>query len=285
MIVSVVLTTSPTSLAPSEHREMIEQVIASTQMFPDLRGCDVIIAADGVPSEQEHLADQYRAALQGLVWWANNGAHAQVTVRMLTEWGHQANALRVALEHVTSDLILVMEHDTPLSQEPIEWPEAFATLRNEELDVVRFYPETKVRDEWKHLILGPPVTSPSGLRALWTAQWSQRPHLARADWYRALLTTYFAPESRCYVEEVMQPVVDYWTIGKKAGSGRFKVGIYAPLGDSIQRSEHLDGRRGDAAPSIQRFAYPNGVRPEGAPGLPTGITTRSSNGEETQWTA
>lgn len=285
MTVSVVITTSPTELDPAAHAAMVGEVIASTQMFPELRGCDVIVAADGVPPEQADREADYWRALQQVLYEANQERPYVVPV-VCDGWGHQANTLRAGLARVRTDLVLVMEHDTPLVAEPIEWLAAFTTIdQGDDLDVLRFYPETKVRDEWTHLLLDGHLTkySPDKLRYLRTAQWSQRPHLARTSWYRAVMDTYFAPECRCYVEEVLQPVADHWNIGV----GRmpdpqqhiFRLGIYAPMADSIQRSTHLDARQGGKRPA-QVIAYPHDLRPPGAPGLKYSPTRREADGQE-----
>lgn len=192
------------------------------------------------------------------------------TVLRLPQWGHQANVMRMLLERVTTPLILFVEHDTPFtSGAPIDWPGCAQTLIDGELDLIRFLHEAAPLPEHAHLFLelDPADANDGATRRVpyvRTHQWSQRPHLARTDWYRHLISTYFAPSSRCFIEDCLYGVVNYaWREHGLAGWNRYKLAVYADPEPTWQRSYHLDGRAGDPKGG-QVFAYP-GDTPEGAP--------------------
>lgn len=265
-LVTVLLVTSPTASDPS--LDTIHATLRSVRYFPELAGCRILIGCDGVrPEQRAELADRYREKLTALTVYA--APDARLEVRRLERWGHQANVLRRLLSMVTTPLVLFVEHDTPLLPQPIDWAGCTHELEPAgddpaPLDLLRFHHESQVLPVHAHLMLDtvPDPTRP--VRYLRTAQWSQRPHLARTDWYRDVLAEYFATSSRTMVEDVMHGVCDYyWRLWRKEGWRRFRLAIYAPKDPTMQRSDHLDGRAGDRKYECC-FAYP-AETPIGAP--------------------
>lgn len=263
--ITVLVPTSPTSRSWRDAWTDTLEVIDSVRVrLPD---ADVIVMADGVRPEQEHLRERYDDYLAALVW---SCAHEldNVTPLVFDHHGHQANTTRVALEHVHTPLVLFVEHDTPLVDH-VPFDDLAAVVRSGFANLVRLHHETRVLDEHQHLMLDRTprtlghmaVDEPVPL--LRTVQWSQRPHLAATGFYRSLIGTYFGTESRTMIEDVMHGVVqDAWNRHGVAGWEQFRLVMYAPPG-SIQRSTHLDGR-GDDPKFPMLYAY-DGPTPEGAP--------------------
>lgn len=255
-LITVLVVTSPTASDPSI--EMIDTTLASTATLTE---CRHIVGADGVRPEQRDIAPAYKAML------AATGE--TVPVLRLPQWGHQANVMRMLLAEVTTPLVLFMEHDTPLLPAetcPIDWPGCAQTLIDGELDLLRFHHESHILPEHEHLMIGDEGDGATRrIPYLRTVQWSQRPHLARTDWYRKIIGTYFAQSSRTMIEDVMHGVVAAaWNADGLAGWNRYKLAIYSEPEPTMQRSYHLDGRAG-ASKYEMCFAYPGESWPEGAP--------------------
>lgn len=263
-LVTVLVTTSPCASDPGV------QTLATTLesvLTHAVGGCRWVLGADGVRPQHRDLRDAYDEKITTI-----RDIHA---VWQLPQWGHQANVLRGILGEVTTPLILFLEHDTPLLPEPIDWQGCAETILSGELDSIRFHYHPAMRDDQKHLTIDPDPRPDRRIPYLRTAQWSQRPHLARADWYREIMATYFGRSSRCFVEDVMAPVVaNAFARDGMLGWSRFRLAIYADPEPTMQRSTHLDARAG-ADKLGQVFAYPGDLIPDGAP-WPTLLTEFAS---------
>jgi hypothetical protein len=82
-----------------------------------------------------------------------------------------------------------------------------------------------------------------------TSQWSQRPHLATAAFYRRILRDHFSWSARSFIEDKMHGVVDV-AVREDGDLGwdQWRLGIYAPQDDGLnnfKRSYHTDGRAGE----------------------------------------
>lgn len=258
------MVTSPTASDLSiDPTETIERTHHSLRAFDALSGTRLLLGGDGVRPEQRDLADPYCKKLK-IMEDRFIGAKNPSAVLRLHAWGHQANVMRMLLREVQTPLVLFMEHDTPFTPNvPIDWQGCADTILSGELDSIRYLHESRIIPPHEHLIVD--WNSPAaGIPYLKTAQWSQRPHLARTDWYRDLIDTYFGVSSRTMIEDVMHGVVTYhWSTYGRAGWDRFKLGIYSDPNPTMQRSYHLDGRAGGEKYGMV-FAYP-GETPEGAP--------------------
>jgi hypothetical protein len=79
-----------------------------------------------------------------------------------------------------------------------------------------------------------------------TIQWSQRPHLARADFYRRILNDHFTSEAKTFIEDKMHGVVyQAWKVEQNQGWNKYRLWIYHPTDGNIKRSLHTDGRGGE----------------------------------------
>lgn len=255
-LVTICVVTSPTASDPST--ETIQTTLNSCYGYGALSNCLLAIGYDGVRPEQRALTDAYREKLAALG-----------IPDPLPAWGHQANTFRRALAQVQTPLLLFMEHDTPFTPDvQIDWEGCADTILSGELDLIRFLHESQIIPPHEHLMVANVQGKVPYIR---TVQWSQRPHLARTDWYRGLIDTYFGPSSRCFIEDVMYGVVSYhWQTYGHAGLDKFRLGIYSDPEPTMQRSYHLDGRAGDPKGG-QVFAYA-GETPEGAPAPTLGRT-------------
>lgn len=250
--ITALVVTSPVESHPdlSIITETIESVRAQ------LGDAEIIVACDGVRPEQEHLREPYEEYLRALTWACAHRWHNVVAV-IRDEWGHQANVTRAALDHVRTPLVCFLEHDTPLVG-AVDWAACARKVASGEANVVRFYHEATIHPDHRHLVLGEPR---DGFAR--TVQWSQRPHLARTDWYRAILARYFAADGRTMIEDVLHGIVaSAWLDSGEPGWWDWRIFIYHPDGE-IKRSTHLDAR-GSAPKYDMRFRYP-GDAPPGAP--------------------
>jgi hypothetical protein len=179
-----------------------------------------------------------------------------------------------------------MEHDTPLVGE-FDWPGLVARCLDGDAFVIRFYHEVAIHPDHARLMLSGPEGDPPLIR---TAQWSQRPHLARTDFYRRMLDTYFGRDSRTMIEDVMHGVVavNCSEYGETVGWGAFRLWLYAPDLDHMKRSTHLD-TRGDDPKYDMIYDYDGGPAPVGAPhpspggAIATGVDPLAARREAGRW--
>jgi hypothetical protein len=231
--ITVLIPTSPIPSHPSTG--IIEQTVKSVRRH--LPQAEIIIMADGVRPELEHRREAYTEYLESLVWLCRQWRAVPL---LFSEHQHQANMTRRALELVRTDLMLFVEHDTPLVGQ-IPWTELGHWILNDDFHVIRLHHEKHIPKEHMWLMRGRETLFKNGRDHKFekTVQWSQRPHLARTDRYREWINQYFPVTSRTMIEDVMHGIVE------KAEWEKFHIGIYTP-GNDIQRSTHLDGRAGDS---------------------------------------
>jgi len=228
LAMTVVIPTSPIPSHPDTR--IIAETIASIRKHTAM---DIIITIDGVRPEQEHMRAAYEQYIKQLLWKCNYEWENVMPI-LFKEHVHQSGMMKEALNHVVTPLVMYVEHDTPLvTDEDIDWGIISKTLIEGSLHVVRFHYEAHVPKEHEYLML--PEHSQGKFLA--TKQWSQRPHIARTEFYRNIMN-FFSAESNCFIED---------RVYTKCVSGEWKdwrVAIYMP-GENIKRSLNLDGRAGD----------------------------------------
>lgn len=233
-VITALITTSPILAHPET--KLIEETVQSIR--DQLGDCEIVIAFDGVRDEQEALRDDYEEYQRRVLWLCAHVWHNVVPYRS-DEFAHQATLTRAALRLVATSLVLFVEHDTPLREDPIDWQAIASFLRSwhsEGADVVRLYHEASVHPEHAHLMIGD-VEQRHGAPFLRTVQWSQRPHVARKSWYEDLLRTRFS-DCSTMIEDVMHGIV------QDEGWEAWKLWLYAPEG-TMARTLHTDGRAGE----------------------------------------
>ena len=251
----------PTSVIPSHpDTSMIAETIRSVRK--QLPNAEIILMIDGVRQEQSDRKADYDEYVRRLIWKCNH-EWTNVLPIVSINHQHQANITRMALGHVKTPAVLFVEHDTPLVGE-IDWDGLCDVVGSGDMNVIRLSHESNhLFDLYRDKMLDDGPVMYGNVPLVRTSQWSQRPHLAATAFYETIIDTYFGPESRTMIEDVMHGVVDYaYREQGEVGWSRYKVAVYAPDGD-IKRSDNLDGRKSDPKFDM-KFAY-RGDTPEGAP--------------------
>ena len=225
--ITVIMPTSPIPSHPD--LSVIQETIGSIRERSD---CEILVMADGVRPEQDHLRARYEEYLRRLIWWA--GRQQGVTVIRFDEFSHQAEMTRQTLPLVETPEVMFVEHDTPLVND-IPFDGLCKIVHEGMFDVIRLHHETMILPDHKPLLVDHRPWVMHGLQILPTVQWSQRPHIARTSWYAQMIDKYFPPSGRTMIEDRIHGIV------QTEGWGPWKVGIYSPDG-SILRSRHLDAR-------------------------------------------
>lgn len=252
--ITVVITTSPVPSHPDA--DLLTATIQSVrQRLPE---CRIVLAFDGVRAEQEDMRADYEAFIQEALWLANF-EWGDVVPLVSDEHRHQAHMTARALEHVTTPMILFVEHDTPLVGDT-DWDGIARAVSSGEANVVRLGYKHGIPPEHRYLNLDETPQVIDGVPMVRTAQWSQRPHVASADWYRKMLRTYFGRGANTFIEDCVYSACEgaYREQGE-AGWDTWRVWLYTPEG-TMQRSIHLNGRAGDDKHE-PIFEYDDGVPP------------------------
>lgn len=242
--ITVLIPTSPIPSHPSTH--VIEETIRSiTDRIP---GAEILIMIDGVREEQEDRRADYEVYKERLLWLCNT-EFRNVTPIVFNEHLHQAEMTRRTLDLVRTRNILFVEHDTPLCEE-IPFVQIVRALETETVDLVRFNHEALILPDHEHLVVE--RGGIGWLPLVFTAQWSQRPHIAKTEFYKDVLRKHFSDESRTMIEDTMHGVVaEGYRLRGRAFWNDYKLAIYAPEGD-MKRSYHLDGRDGESKYSMKK---------------------------------
>jgi len=239
-LVTVLVPTSPVPANPD-----IGHLIATLSSLADrgLGGCETMIMCDGVRPVQSHLETGYHAALQRLVQHAQHD-WPRVLPIVHDSHQHQARMTRHALSLVRTPLVLFVEHDCPLVGPAPDWEALAKIVTGGEANLIRFHHEPQVLDEHRHLMPGEGPETVDGVNLWKCAQWSQRPHLASANYYRRILGDWFAEDDRWMVEAKMHGVLQTaWEDRGMEGWGEHRVWMYhEPVGGSIKRSATTDAR-------------------------------------------
>lgn len=236
--ITVIVTTSPVPRHPAT--DHIEQTIDSIR--EQLPTAEIVIVADGVRREQRRKTHDYDEYLRRLLWLTNT-RWGNVVPLLLDQWGHQANAVRAALELVTTPLVLFVEHDTPLVGD-IDWSGICAAVESGEANVVRFHEDVDLNPD-HHGVIDPEVHTVDGVPLFRTFAWWQRPHVAPTRLYRDRIMPMFPLTSRTMIEDrVYGPIEQECRRGDGAGWWDWRMFVYAPEG-SLRRSGHLDSRETD----------------------------------------
>lgn len=242
--VTAIVTTSPTESNPDTSH--IETTISSIR--EQLPRAEIVVVADGVRPEQEHLRGAYDQYLRRLLW-LTNFEWPNVLPVLMPEWSHQANCVRKALEYVTTPQVLFVEHDTPLIG-GIDWWGLCGVIDSGVAEAIRFHIDETIHKDHKRMMLDlrtVEVESWDGhkvpLRR--TFQWWQRPHLAATELYRDKIMPLFPETSRSMIEDHLYGVIESNIIDNGPSAwDRWKLWVYTPPG-GFKRSGHLDAR-GDA---------------------------------------
>lgn len=260
--ITVCIVTSPAPSHPST--TMIEETIASVQ--ERLPGAEIHLLIDGVREEQSDRADDYWEYARRLCGLVN--ADPTIVPYVAPEHQHQSGMFRLAVNRIKTPYVMFVEHDTPLVGD-IDFDRVLAAMSAHEIASMRFLHEVSVPPGSEGLFLDS-VAGREDRPFLRTVQWSQRPHVARTDWYRDIMATYFGWGSRTMIEDVMHGVVQHMHTGDRTavrkGFQKWRMAVWAPE-ENFKHSGHLDGREGD--PKYGMTVRYDADRPDGAP--PEGV--------------
>lgn len=225
----------PVSAIPTHpSSEILDETIKSVrERLPEI---EIILMFDGVADAKTTLKDNYELFKQNMLWRIEHEME-NVTPLVFEKHMHQSLMMIEALKIVRTPTILFLEQDTPLHNE-IPFEKLIEPITTGYIDVIRFHFEAQVHPEHEYLMLDKEPIDILGVPFLRTRQWSQRPHLASTNWYRAMVDKYFDDQPR-FIEHIL-----YGRI-VEGNFEEFKVHIYAPDG-TLVRSKHLDGRRAGA---------------------------------------
>ena len=203
-LVTCLIPTSPIPRHPST--DLIEACVGGIRNhFPAAR---IIIMVDGVRPPVEHRREQYAGYKEALAKLCNEGKLGRTELCVFAEPSQQAiMTANVLHHHVTTPLILFVEHDAVFRQyPPIAWPAIFDLLNSGKANLVRFYGWQDVWHEHAYLMRG--EFNYEGSRFVKTVQYSQWPLVSRTDYHRHLLEKHFRPGQRAMIEPVVYGSVE-----------------------------------------------------------------------------
>lgn len=229
--ITVLIPTSPIPSNPST--EVLDQTIASVrERLPE---SEIIIMFDAPSPTTMQYKESYEQFKQAMLWKISNNL-GNAWPLIFNEHSHQSGMVRKALEFVRTPLVLFLEQDTPLHND-IPFGQLTEPLLTGYINLLRFHFEAQIHPEHQHLMLDSFPIDILGQPFLRTRQWSQRPHLARTEYYRDICSQYWDEQPR-FIEHIMYGIV------AEGGDNydEHRLHIYAPEG-TLVRSKHLDGRR------------------------------------------
>lgn len=241
---TILIPTSPIPSHPST--AILDETIANIRQYTD---AEIIIMFDGVHPSLAHRADDYKEYKEAVR--RKKHEYGWCNMAEFPDHQHQANMTRRTLDFVKTPLIMFCEHDTsPIGDIPFD---DICSVVNDGalLNCVRFNIFDRILEEHSHLMIGRVRTqgvsnSRNGyvdLEFERTIQWSQRPHIAKTDWYRQILAKHFPGSHRTMIEDVMHSVVqEYYKHHNRTDI--YGLAIYTPEGNQL-RSYHSDGRGAD----------------------------------------
>lgn len=237
--ITVLVPTSPIPSHPST--DILEETISTIRThLPDN---EIILMFDGVREEQDDRRADYENYTYRVLWkclheWKN------VLPVIFDEHQHQANMTKETLRQVQTPLILFVEHDTPLTPDrEIPFREMSEAVLTGQADLVRLHHEALIHPEHKHLMFDTEPQIIAGIPMMRTQQWSQRPHVSSAAFYKRILADYFYG-NKTMIEDKMYGVLEEACRDGVMGWYNFRLWVYTPEGD-IKRSYHTDGREGE----------------------------------------
>lgn len=255
--ITVIVPTSPVPSNPS--LDTIQTTIESVRrILPD---AEILITCDGVREEQADRMSAYHEFIRLLLRWTAVTPNTYAIVHHAHM--HQSGMMRHAIPKIDTHWLMYVEHDCPLVGD-INIDHVIACMDEDDINVMRFHHDVSIHHQSEHLYL---ETTPGERPYLRTVQWSQRPHIARVDWYRDVMRRYFGAESRTMIEDVLHGVIQHTFTGNRPalrrGFDKWGVAVWAPDASNIKHSTHLDARQDD--PKYPMYQKYDGVRPDGAP--------------------
>lgn len=229
--ITVVIPTSPLKSHPST--AIIDRAVASVRA--QLPNAPIILTADGLRPQHD----------------ARSAVYAAYKERVKDRWGnmlffdyphhvHQCEMLGLALPFVFTELMLYYEHDWALLDH-IQWDILSQLTLDRQYNVIKFHADARIHPLHEHMMERRKIIawgSSELVGLIETRQWSQNPHLASTEWYRAVWEKYLRDKTD-FIENQLVGVV-----GNSPWEDH-KVAIYNPVDYGMERIAHLDGREGE----------------------------------------
>jgi hypothetical protein len=229
--ITVMMPTSPIPKHPST--EVITETIRSIRERLD---CEILVQIDGIREEQENRRGDYEEYKRRLLWECN-WIHKRVVPIVFDSHHHQSLMAKATINEVKTPYLLYVESDTPLVDE-ID----FQVCMDSPFNLVRFSHEAVIPEPHRHMMLDDEPKD----GFIRTVQWSGRPHLARTEFYRWLLSEYTEWGKRAFVEHIFYgKILNEYELNGFYGWQKFSMALYAPDPNNLRRSANLNGRGKD----------------------------------------
>lgn len=237
--ITVLIPTSPIPSHPDTG--ILDETIFNTRRYTNAL---IVIMFDGVHESLAHRTEDYEKYKATVMDGIDSGKYGDCIGRVFSHHTHQAEMTRIVLkEIVKTPLILFNEHDTSIIGDvPFKKLCRFVEHNDCDLNYLRFNIFHEVLKEHQYLMIDKEPVILEGVRLVRTLQYSQRPHIAKSNWYRSFLFDYFETGSKVMIEDVLHGVVI--SKEKEIGFDTFGLAIYTPEGNQL-RSYHSDGRKTD----------------------------------------
>lgn len=239
MNLTVLIPTSPIPSHPST--AVLDETISNVRKYTQEK---ILILFDGIHESLLHREADYLVYKASVIHKIESGFYGDCGHIIFNEHTHQARMTRFALDYVTTPLILFCEHDTsPIGDIPFD---AICYLVEHEptVNYMRFNIFHMILPEHRELMTKEETAFTLDYVRIdftRTIQWSQRPHIAKTQWYRDILENHFGKEHKTMIEDVMHSVVQVQWHEKNIDMG---LTIYTPEGNQL-RSYHSDARGTD----------------------------------------
>lgn len=236
--ITVLVSTSPVVTNPST--VVLETVIDSIRN--QLPEAEILIMCDGVRKEQKKMDLAYQEYLRRVIWKCNL-EWENITPIVYKEHLHQLEMTRQTLPKVNTELVLFVEHDMPFYNRPIDWENTAKLVQSDKIKVMRYHFEAVIPEPHYYLMLDSEPITVDEVPLIRTAQWSQRPHLIKKDFYIELLDKFGSKKANCMIEDAIHGhIVD--DVLERDMWDDYRIAIYAPaIGYCF--AYHIDGRQGE----------------------------------------
>lgn len=229
--IEVLISTSPIESHPST--AIIEETLGSIRYhLPDSL---IYLMLDGVREEQKHHTARYMEYIRRLALHVLHN-EKKICLVPFVKFTHQARMTMKTLEMVDTPFVMMVEHDTPLMERPIDWEFLKKSIGCGETNHIRLHYDEQIHPEHEHLMCGK-----LGEFLIKCIQFHNRPYLTHADWFRSLLAANFNEHSLTFLEDRLYSPISC------APWEDYRLTIYDPegTGQNMKRSRDLNGRGGE----------------------------------------
>ena len=207
--------------------EIIDETIAS--IHHQLPNEKIIVTFDGIRDEYKHRYNDYQ---EFIARFLRKYSNSNIYPLIFDNHTHQVGMMREAMKYIKEKFIVYVEQDTPFTQNDIDWQGCKNSL--DTVDLIRFHFESRIPQPHQYLMRG--LVENVDTRLISTVQWSQRPHIAKKDFYEVVLHN-FSDGAVSFIEDKMHSVAQEYP-------NHYRLAIYSPKGN-IKRTYHTDGRAGE----------------------------------------